>query len=330
VLDGIGLKKVSLDGAALMRRVAGRLGLPLPNFEYHLRPRAWTAADIDFQLGFIVGNFDSGAPLEKFIPFDLLKHPRWDRGAPDSQGGEFKDKDGPDAEIVPAVEPQEGNERIVLVGDSSEPFASDVAARTSPVLTIHANAARDKSSEERVLRDLGLPKNTQSVTTAEGKAIPDALTDSLSVEIKDSAKVSATKQVRIQTGAAKASGRESVLITGTDTKISRRARLLFDRIIQLDGLGPQLESKPNVNPSATVLPEKIPPRPVDVESPARFSGTPAFRGPGHDPITNPGLIDVGPPGRARGGGIGGPNEIGGGGGINPHFLHPRSSFPEVE
>lgn len=57
-----------------------------------------------------------------------------------------------------------------------------------------------------MLQDLGLTKNTRSVTTAEGTAIPDALTNSLSVEIKDSAYVSATRQLRVETGAAAASG----------------------------------------------------------------------------------------------------------------------------
>jgi hypothetical protein len=330
VLDSAGLKKISLDGAALMRRVAGRLGLPLPDFEYHPRPRAWTTANIDFQLDFIARNFDIGAPLEKFIPFDSLKHPRWPHGAPDSQGGEFKDKDGSDAEIVPAVEPENGNGRIVLASDSSESPAPDVAARRSRILTLHANAARGREAEKRVLQDLGLPKNTRSVTTAEGDAVPDVLTDSLLGEIKDQAYIRLTKQLRIESGAAKASGRQSVLITGTYTKISRSVAELFDRFIQLDDLGPQLKPKPNVNPGGTAPPEEILSRPVDAESPARSSGTPATRGPGTGvvrPVPNPGLIDAGPPG--RGGGIGGPNEIGGGGDLVPNRLHPRSEIPDV-
>jgi hypothetical protein len=58
------------------------------------------------------------------------------------------------------------------------------------------------------------------VTTAKGRAIPDALTDTASIEIKDAAYVSATRQLQIQTEAAKISGRESILIIGTKTKIS--------------------------------------------------------------------------------------------------------------
>ena len=66
------------------------------------------------------------------------------------------------------------------------------------------NSARGRASEARVLDDLGLEKNTQKVTWVEGNSIPDALTDSLSVEIKDAKNVSLTRQLRIQTEAARA------------------------------------------------------------------------------------------------------------------------------
>jgi len=77
------------------------------------------------------------------------------------------------------------------------------------------------------------------VISAEGRAIPDALTDSLLVEIKDSAYVSATRQVRIEAAAAANTGRESVLVTGTSSKISGPASDLFDQIIRRPDLGPQ-------------------------------------------------------------------------------------------
>jgi hypothetical protein len=82
-------------------------------------------------------------------------------------------------------------------------------------------------------------KNTRWVTTAEGRAIPDALTDTMSVEIKDAAYVSATRQLRIQTDAAEISGRESILIIGTKTKIGGKVLELFNRIIRRSDLGPQ-------------------------------------------------------------------------------------------
>ena len=99
--------------------------------------------------------------------------------------------------------------------------------------------ARGREAEARVLNELGLSKNTQKVTTAEGNAIPDALTSTRSIEIKDTLCVSCTKQVRIQTEAARASGRESVLITGERTHVTSQAERAFDRVIRREDLGPQ-------------------------------------------------------------------------------------------
>ena len=98
---------------------------------------------------------------------------------------------------------------------------------------------RGREAEARVLNELGLTKNTQRVTTAEGNAIPDALTSTRSIEIKDTLCVSCTKQIRIETGAAREAGRESVLITGTKTRVYDRASKAFDRIITRDDLGPR-------------------------------------------------------------------------------------------
>ena len=99
--------------------------------------------------------------------------------------------------------------------------------------------ARGRASEARVLDDLGLPKNTQKVSTAEGNAIPDALTSTRSIEIKDCITVACTKQVRIETDAAREAGIESVLITGKRTHVTQQARDAFDRIIRRNDLGPQ-------------------------------------------------------------------------------------------
>lgn len=99
--------------------------------------------------------------------------------------------------------------------------------------------ARGIASEARVLADMALTKNTTAVSTAEGRAIPDALTSTASYEIKDTARVSATQQVRIQTGAAAAAGIKSVLVTGENTQISAPARAAFDQIITRPDLGPQ-------------------------------------------------------------------------------------------
>jgi hypothetical protein len=109
----------------------------------------------------------------------------------------------------------------------------------APEATAIANAARGAASEARVLKDLGLAKNSRWVTTAEGRSRPDALTDTKSIEIKDTAYVSGTRQVRIQTEAAEVSRRESILITGTKTRISAEALRLFDLIIRRSDLGPR-------------------------------------------------------------------------------------------
>jgi hypothetical protein len=121
-------------------------------------------------------------------------------------------------------------------------FAPTVAAwfgLDAPEAAIIANAARGAASEARVLKDLGLERNSQWVRTAEGRSKPDALTDTTSIEIKDSAYVSGTRQIRIQTEAAELSGRISILITGTKTRISAKALELFDKIIRRSDLGPK-------------------------------------------------------------------------------------------
>jgi hypothetical protein len=97
---------------------------------------------------------------------------------------------------------------------------------------------RGVRKEAEVLQDLGLPKNNTRVTSPEGNSIPDALTDTMSAEIKDCATVSCTRQVRIQTDAASEAGRESVLITGTNTRVTQNAEDAFDRVVRRDDLGP--------------------------------------------------------------------------------------------
>jgi len=60
------------------------------------------------------------------------------------------------------------------------------------------------------------------------------LADGLSVEVKSGAQtISANKQIRIQTVAAKVDNNTSVLITGTKNKITKPAQKRFD-IIERD------------------------------------------------------------------------------------------------
>lgn len=73
---------------------------------------------------------------------------------------------------------------------------------------IGKNRSKGLASERRVLEDEGLQKNTRKVTSPEGNAIPDAITDSQYVEIKDVKSLSNTKQIRIETQAAHAEGKK--------------------------------------------------------------------------------------------------------------------------
>lgn len=100
------------------------------------------------------------------------------------------------------------------------------------------NGIRGRADEARVLQEMGLTKNTKTVSTAEGNAIPDALTDALSVDVKDAVNVSLTRQLRIETEAAREAGRESVLVTGKKTCISGPCENAFDKIIRRIDLGP--------------------------------------------------------------------------------------------
>ena len=101
------------------------------------------------------------------------------------------------------------------------------------------NAAKGKASEERVLNDKGLAKNTQKVSGSEGKSVPDGLTEKESVEIKDAARVTDSKQARIQQEAAKDSGRTNTLVTGEKTNVTPKASSRYDQIERRKDLGPQ-------------------------------------------------------------------------------------------
>jgi len=93
--------------------------------------------------------------------------------------------------------------------------------------------ARGRASEKRILKKMGLESNTTKVSTSEGNAVPDALTKTMSVEIKDVKRISLTKQLRIETQAAKKDNLTSVLVvTDKNQKISGPAKEAFDVIIK--------------------------------------------------------------------------------------------------
>ena len=104
---------------------------------------------------------------------------------------------------------------MLTPGGGEEEAAGVVAKEGASILK---NAERGRAAEAKVLNEMGLVKNTEKVSTAEGKAIPDALTGQSSIEIKDTQVVNRTKQIRVQTQAAQTEGRQSILVTGSKTQ----------------------------------------------------------------------------------------------------------------
>jgi hypothetical protein len=98
----------------------------------------------------------------------------------------------------------------ILTPAGDEEAAGLVVKEGSSILK---NLERGRASESKVLNEMGLVKNTEKVSTDEGKAIPDALTSKISLEVKDTQVVNRTKQIRVETDAAKASGQQSILVT---------------------------------------------------------------------------------------------------------------------
>lgn len=94
---------------------------------------------------------------------------------------------------------------------------SSAAAEVPQILQ---NAARGTASETRVLGDLGQVKNTTAVTSAEGKSIPDFINKTTIGEIKDVKNLSNTQQLRIQRDAAVQTGKDLVVVTGTNTNVT--------------------------------------------------------------------------------------------------------------
>jgi len=126
--------------------------------------------------------------------------------------------------------------------------AADVAMIAAPFLgeagtaargtNILANTEKGVASEARVLKNLGVAKNTKPVVGKEGKSIPDFLTSKTVGEIKDAKRVSNTEQLRIQKEAAQQSGRQHELHTGTKTRVTKPAAQ-GTNVIRRDDLGPR-------------------------------------------------------------------------------------------
>jgi hypothetical protein len=130
----------------------------------------------------------------------------------------------------------------VSVGDVKDgyKFVKGLFKRSDAAADATKATVRGVEAEKRVLADIGEMKNTKKVTSAEGSAIPDFQNKTSVGEIKDTKRVSDTRQVRIQRDAAKASGRQHVIYTGTRTKVSKTV-LERSKVRRRDDLGPQDE-----------------------------------------------------------------------------------------
>ena len=102
---------------------------------------------------------------------------------------------------------------------------------------------RGIKSEKRVLKEMGLEKNTQKFNTTDGvtgvetNIIPDAVDSKTIYEIKDTKRVSNTKQIQAERATAKDLGKEFKIVAGEKTHVSRT--IPENEIIRRTDLGPQ-------------------------------------------------------------------------------------------
>jgi len=97
---------------------------------------------------------------------------------------------------------------------------------------------RGRESEKRVLDSMGEKKNTEAVDTSKGRTIPDFKNEKQVGEIKDTQRVTDTKQLQAQREHAKETGREHTVVTGTETKVSKPVEQQ-STVIRRDDLGPK-------------------------------------------------------------------------------------------
>ena len=75
--------------------------------------------------------------------------------------------------------------------------------------------------EAVVLDDMGVPKNKTKVSGTEGNSVPDYITDTAVGDIKNTKRVTDSKQLRIQREAAQQQGKTHEVVTGTNTPVSK-------------------------------------------------------------------------------------------------------------
>lgn len=98
--------------------------------------------------------------------------------------------------------------------------------------------ARGRASEARVLSEMGETKNTAVASTSQGRTIPDFQNATQVGEIKDTARLSDSSQLRAQREHAQATGREHVVVTGANTQVSGTVQNQ-STVIRRDDLGPE-------------------------------------------------------------------------------------------
>ncbi len=87
---------------------------------------------------------------------------------------------------------------------------------------LRMNRLRGLESEDRVLNDLGLKKNTRRVHGREGVAIPDAISEEAFHEVKDVKRLSGTRQIRIMSDAALDEKKTLKIYTGERTRVAKK------------------------------------------------------------------------------------------------------------
>ena len=143
---------------------------------------------------------------------------------------------GPIAGLIPGVGATQG---VVEAYHDPTPFTVVMAVVGAiPEIGSIAPTLRGIVSEARVLKNIGEVKNTEKVITSQGHSIPDFLNTRQVGEIKDTKRVTDTAQLRAQREHAEATGREHVVVTGTDTQVSKTVESQ-STVIRRDDLGPQ-------------------------------------------------------------------------------------------
>lgn len=128
---------------------------------------------------------------------------------------------------------------ITAVQDRS---AVNIAAAAAGLVLIVGDGAgavaREVASKARVLGAIGEVKNTEKALTSHGSTIPDFKNSRQVGEIKDTKRLSDSSQLRAQREHLQAAGREHVVVTGTNTKVSSTVEQQ-STLVRRDDLGPK-------------------------------------------------------------------------------------------